>query len=39
VDRHARLRGSFETGGDGVDWTNIVQPKILRAVRQLEHEP
>jgi protein SCO1/2 len=39
VDKHAQLRGSFETGGDGVDWTNEVQPKLLMAVRQLEHEP
>ena len=39
VDRHARLRGYFETGGDGVDWTNVVQAKILRAVHQLENEP
>ena len=39
VDKHARLRGSFETGGDGVDWTNAVQPKLLQAVHQLENEP
>ena len=39
VDKHAQLRGFFETGGDGVDWTNAVLPKILRAVRQLENEP
>ncbi len=39
VDKHAQLRGSFETGGDGVDWTNAVQPRLLRAVRQLENEP
>jgi cytochrome oxidase Cu insertion factor (SCO1/SenC/PrrC family) len=39
VDKHARLRGFFETGGDGVDWTNSVQPKLLQSVRQLEHEP
>ncbi len=38
VDRHARLRGFFETGGDGVNW-NAVQPKILAAVRRLESEP
>ena len=29
VDKHARLRGYFETGGDGVDWTNDVQPRLL----------
>jgi len=39
VDKHAQLRGFFETGGEGVDWTNSVQPKLLRAVRQLEREP
>jgi cytochrome oxidase Cu insertion factor (SCO1/SenC/PrrC family) len=39
VDKHARLRGSFETVGDGVDWTNAVQPRIIAAVRQLEREP
>ena len=39
VDKHAQLRGFFETGGDGVDWTNDVQPKILATIRQLENEP
>ena len=39
VDKHARLRGSFETMGDGVDWTNAVQSRIVAAVRQLEREP
>jgi len=39
VDKHARLRGSFETGGEGVDWTNSVQPRLLQTVRQLETEP
>jgi len=39
VDKHAQLRGFFETGGDGVDWTNSVQPRLLQAVRQLENEP
>ena len=38
VDKHAQLRGIFETGGDGVDWTNAVQPKLLATVRQLERE-
>ena len=38
VDKHAQLRGYYETGGDGVDWTNGVLPKILQAVRQLENE-
>jgi cytochrome oxidase Cu insertion factor (SCO1/SenC/PrrC family) len=39
VDKHANLRGFFETGGDGVDWQGDVQPKILSAVKQLENEP
>ena len=38
VDKHARLRGIFETMGDGIDWANV-QPRILAAVRQLEREP
>lgn len=38
VDQHARLRASFETGGDGVDWTNVVQPKLLQAIHRLEKE-
>jgi protein SCO1 len=37
VDKQGRLRGSFETGGDGVEWTNV-QPAILTAIRQLERE-
>ena len=39
VDKHARLRTSFETGGDGVDWTNDVLPRLLKTVRQLENAP
>jgi protein SCO1/2 len=39
VDKHAQLRGFFETGGDGVDWTNSVQPRLLLAVQQLENQP
>ena len=39
VDKHAQLRGSFETGGDGVDWTNDVAPHLIKTVRQLENEP
>jgi protein SCO1/2 len=37
VDQHARLRGTFETQGDGVDWTNV-QPRIIETVKQLERE-
>ncbi len=39
VDKHAQLRGIFETGGEGVDWTNVIQPKLLATVHQLEGEP
>jgi protein SCO1/2 len=39
VDKHAQLRGSFETGGDGVDWTNDVEPRLLKTIHQLESEP
>ena len=38
VDKQARLRGVFETGGDSVDWTNSVLPRLLKSVRQLEEE-
>jgi protein SCO1/2 len=37
VDKQARLRGAFETQGDGVNWTNV-QPRIIATVDQLEHE-
>jgi cytochrome oxidase Cu insertion factor (SCO1/SenC/PrrC family) len=39
VDKHAQLRGVFETGGEDVDWTNTVEPKLLAIVRRLEREP
>ncbi len=38
VDKHARLRGIFETGGDDVDWPSV-QMRIKTALAQLEHEP
>ena len=37
VDKHARLRGTFETQGDGVDWPKV-QPRIVALVGQLERE-
>jgi len=37
VDKHARLRGVFETGGEGIEWTNV-KPRIVATVRQLERE-
>ena len=38
VDRHGKLRGHFETMGDGIDWTNSVRPSVLAAIRRLEAE-
>lgn len=38
VDKHAQLRGVFETGGEGVDWQSEKQ-KLLAAAKQLEREP
>jgi cytochrome oxidase Cu insertion factor (SCO1/SenC/PrrC family) len=37
VDKHARLRGTFETQGEGVNWTNVL-PRIIATIRQLESE-
>ena len=37
VDQHARLRGIFQTEGDGMDWTNV-HPRLIATVRQLERE-
>ena len=37
VDKQARLRGVFETVGDGIEWPTVEQ-RILSAVRQLEAE-
>lgn|ERR1022692_625613 len=38
VDQQARLRGVFDTEGEGADWKAEKQ-KILAAVKQLEREP
>jgi protein SCO1/2 len=38
VDKHAQLRASFETGGEGVDWTTV-QPRVIATIEQLEREP
>jgi cytochrome oxidase Cu insertion factor (SCO1/SenC/PrrC family) len=38
VDKHAQLRGVFETGGEGVDWS-AEKRKLLAAAKQLEREP
>jgi protein SCO1/2 len=37
VDKQARLRGIFETGGDGIEWATV-QASILSAIKQLERE-
>jgi cytochrome oxidase Cu insertion factor (SCO1/SenC/PrrC family) len=39
VDKHARLRGIFETGGTDVDWDNKVRPDLLADIRRLERAP
>jgi protein SCO1/2 len=39
VDKHAQLRTFFETGGDGVDWTNSVESRLLETLRHLERQP
>lgn len=38
VDKQARLRGIFQTQGQGVNWTQI-KPQILAAVDKLEGNP
>lgn len=38
VDKHARLRGVFETGGEDVDWNKTVRSKLLATIRRLERE-
>lgn len=38
VDRQARLRAVFETGGEDVDW-NKTREALLQAIKQLEREP
>jgi cytochrome oxidase Cu insertion factor (SCO1/SenC/PrrC family) len=38
VDKQARLRGVFETGGETVDWAQS-KADILAAVKLLEREP
>jgi len=39
VDKHAQLRGIFETGGDDVDWENKTRPKLLADIHRLERQP
>jgi len=38
VDKQARLRGIYETGGENVEW-DTVKKELLAAIKQLEREP
>jgi len=38
VDKQARLRGVYETGGENVEWKDV-QKELLAAIKQLEREP
>ncbi len=37
VDKAGRLRGIYETGGEGVEWAQV-RADILKAIKQLERE-
>lgn len=39
MDKHARMRGIYQTGGEDVDWTNNIRPALLTAIRRLERAP
>jgi protein SCO1 len=38
VDKHARMRGIYETGGEDVSWDNM-RANVLATIRRLEREP
>jgi cytochrome oxidase Cu insertion factor (SCO1/SenC/PrrC family) len=38
VDQQARLRGIFETEGEGVEWSQV-RPRLIETVSRLEREP
>jgi cytochrome oxidase Cu insertion factor (SCO1/SenC/PrrC family) len=38
VDKHGRLRGVFETTGEGIEPLQV-KAELLAAIRRLEHEP
>lgn len=38
VDKHARMRGIFETGGEDVSW-DTMRRNVLAMIRRLEREP
>lgn len=37
MDKHARMRGIYQTGGEGVDWESQTRPSLLAAIHRLEH--
>lgn len=37
VDKQGSIHAGFETGGEGIEWTNM-QPAIISAIQQLERE-
>ena len=39
VDKHAQMRGIFQTGGEEVDWQNKTRPQLLADIHRLEREP
>ncbi|HXC34231.1 MAG TPA: SCO family protein [Candidatus Acidoferrales bacterium] len=39
IDKHARMRGIYQTGGEDVDWTKKTRPALLAGIRRLEREP
>jgi cytochrome oxidase Cu insertion factor (SCO1/SenC/PrrC family) len=39
VDKHARIRGYYQTGGQNVDWENKTRPALLAAIHILERQP
>jgi protein SCO1/2 len=39
IDKHARMRGIYQTGGEDVDWKNKTRPALLADIRRLEREP
>lgn len=38
VDKQARLRGVYQTGGEDIEWSKV-RAEILSAIKQLEREP
>jgi cytochrome oxidase Cu insertion factor (SCO1/SenC/PrrC family) len=38
MDKHAQMRGIFQTGGDDVNWQKAL-PNLISTISQLEYEP